>query len=107
MLQPNGAATATTRNRIARVNANGSLDTGFDPKADNAVTSLVVQADVPADPPLTLRELVEVTQPAAQPVEFHCYRTDIDPLQAVRDTCPAEPFGLPPHSHSVLKQVRE
>ncbi|MEO7317870.1 MAG: delta-60 repeat domain-containing protein, partial [Chthoniobacteraceae bacterium] len=44
-LQPNGAASPTTRNRIARVNANGTLDTGFDPKANGAVYSVAVQAD--------------------------------------------------------------
>ncbi|MBL9158645.1 MAG: hypothetical protein JNJ70_14290 [Verrucomicrobiales bacterium] len=33
------------RNRIARLNANGSLDTGFNPTADNAVYSIVVQPD--------------------------------------------------------------
>ncbi len=44
-LQPNGAASATSRNRIARVNADGTLDTGFDPKADNVVYSVAVQAD--------------------------------------------------------------
>ena len=30
-LQPNGAATATTRNHLARLNADGSLDTSFNP----------------------------------------------------------------------------
>ncbi len=37
----------TTRNGIARLNANGSLDKEFDPGsgADNTVTSIVVQAD--------------------------------------------------------------
>ncbi len=44
-LQPNGAASATSRNRIARLNADGTLDTGFDPKADNVVYSVAVQAD--------------------------------------------------------------
>ena len=44
-LQPNGAASATTRNRIARVNADGTLDAGFDPNVDNYVNSVVVQAD--------------------------------------------------------------
>ncbi|MEQ1750695.1 MAG: choice-of-anchor D domain-containing protein, partial [Prosthecobacter sp.] len=44
-LQPNGAASATSRNRIARVFADGTLDTGFDPKADNVVYSVAVQAD--------------------------------------------------------------
>ena len=44
-LQPNGAPTPTTRNHIARVNADGSLDTGFDPNANFAVQCLVVQPD--------------------------------------------------------------
>jgi uncharacterized delta-60 repeat protein/uncharacterized repeat protein (TIGR01451 family) len=44
-LQPNGAATPTTRNGIARLNSDGSLDTGFDPNANNQVYSLAVQAD--------------------------------------------------------------
>ena len=44
-LQPNGAATATARQYVARVNANGSLDTGFDPKANDGVYSVAVQAD--------------------------------------------------------------
>jgi len=44
-LQPNGAATSTTRNRIARLNPDGSLDSGFDPNANNFVNSLTVQAD--------------------------------------------------------------
>ncbi|HEY8960623.1 MAG TPA: delta-60 repeat domain-containing protein, partial [Luteolibacter sp.] len=33
------------RNHIARLNANGSLDTAFNPDADNPVSSLVMQAD--------------------------------------------------------------
>ncbi|AKC82988.1 hypothetical protein IMCC26134_09730 [Verrucomicrobia bacterium IMCC26134] len=44
-LQPNGAATATTRNRIARLNADGTLDEGFDPNANGTVSSLALQAD--------------------------------------------------------------
>jgi uncharacterized delta-60 repeat protein len=44
-LQPNGAVNATTRNRIARVNQDGTLDTVFDPNANNAVNSIVAQAD--------------------------------------------------------------
>ncbi|HVU22935.1 MAG TPA: putative Ig domain-containing protein [Opitutus sp.] len=36
-VRPNGAATATTRNRIARFNADGTLDTSFDPSANNTV----------------------------------------------------------------------
>ena len=44
-LQPNGAASATTRNRIARLTSNGTLDNGFDPNANNSVYSIVVQTD--------------------------------------------------------------
>jgi uncharacterized delta-60 repeat protein len=44
-LQPNGAATATTRNRVARVNADGSLDMTFDPNANGRVYSAAVQRD--------------------------------------------------------------
>ncbi len=44
-LQPNGAASPTTRNDIARVNADGTLDTGFDPRANSTVYSVAVQAD--------------------------------------------------------------
>ena len=45
MLQPNGAGSGTERNRIARMNADGSLDTGFDPKANANVNSVAVQTD--------------------------------------------------------------
>jgi uncharacterized delta-60 repeat protein len=44
-LQPNGAVATTARQRIARVNADGTLDTGFDPKANNTVNSMAIQAD--------------------------------------------------------------
>ena len=44
-LQPNGAASPTTRWRIARVNADGTLDTGFDPKANADIYSVGLQAD--------------------------------------------------------------
>ncbi len=44
-LQPNGAGTATARNNIARVNADGTLDPGFDPKPNGSVHSVAVQAD--------------------------------------------------------------
>ena len=46
-LQPNGAASATSRVGIARVNADGSLDTGFDPRINDFgyVTSIVEQPD--------------------------------------------------------------
>ncbi|HWA86808.1 MAG TPA: putative Ig domain-containing protein [Opitutus sp.] len=43
-VRPNGATTATTRNRVARFNADGTLDTGFDPNANNTVLALA-QAD--------------------------------------------------------------
>jgi uncharacterized delta-60 repeat protein len=42
-LQPNGAATATTRNAMARLNADGTLDTEFDPKPNGAV--VVIKRD--------------------------------------------------------------
>ncbi|HEY1765318.1 MAG TPA: putative Ig domain-containing protein [Opitutaceae bacterium] len=41
-LQPNGAATATTRNCIARINSDGSLDTAFDPEANGSVMAIAV-----------------------------------------------------------------
>lgn len=44
-LQPNGAATATVRNRIARLNPDGSLDTGFNPDADGQVNCVLIQSD--------------------------------------------------------------
>ncbi|MBI4622248.1 MAG: hypothetical protein HY736_03370, partial [Verrucomicrobia bacterium] len=42
---PGGAAGATTRNRIARLNPSGTVDSEFDPDANNGVTSLAVQRD--------------------------------------------------------------
>ncbi len=44
-INPNASAPFVTRNHIARVNADGSVDTGFDPNADNHVSSVVVQPD--------------------------------------------------------------
>jgi len=44
-LQPNGAAVPTTRNRIARVNADGALDAGFNPDASTEVGTVALQAD--------------------------------------------------------------
>lgn len=44
-LQPNNELGATTRNRIARVNADGSLELGFDPSADSRIKSIAVQAN--------------------------------------------------------------
>ncbi|MDB6095162.1 MAG: Ig family protein [Verrucomicrobia bacterium] len=44
-LQPAGAATATLRANMARVNADGSLDAGYDPNLNNGVTKLVVEQD--------------------------------------------------------------
>src|ERR1700688_334309 len=43
-LSPNGGPTVT-RNHIARLNPDGTLDTSFDPNADNVVESIAVQAD--------------------------------------------------------------
>lgn len=42
-LQPNGPASATTRNRVARLNANGTLDTAFNPNVNGIVRCVVVQ----------------------------------------------------------------
>ena len=44
-LQPNGAVAGTTRNRIARIHADGSLDAVFNPRASNNVYSVVLQPD--------------------------------------------------------------
>ncbi len=43
-LSPNGGA-PVTRNRIARLNPDGTLDTAFNPNASNAVFAIVLQAD--------------------------------------------------------------
>src|ERR1017187_9784523 len=43
-LSPNGGA-AVTRNRIARLNPDGTLDTAFDPNANGAVYAIAVQED--------------------------------------------------------------
>src|SRR5205814_6663608 len=43
-LSPNGGA-AVTRNHIARLNPDGTLDTAFDPNANGSVFSIAVQAD--------------------------------------------------------------
>ena len=43
-LSPNGGA-AVTRNRIARVNPDGTLDTNFNPNANFDVNTIAVQAD--------------------------------------------------------------
>ena len=43
-LSPNGGA-AVTRNRIARLNPDGTLDTAFNPNANGAVFAIAVQAD--------------------------------------------------------------
>src|SRR5438552_4160276 len=43
-LSPNGGA-AVTRNFIARLNPDGTLDTAFDPNANSSVYSIAVQAD--------------------------------------------------------------
>jgi Domain of unknown function (DUF5122) beta-propeller len=43
-LSPNGGV-AITRHRIARLNADGTLDTVFNPNANDSVSQIVVQAD--------------------------------------------------------------
>src|SRR5438309_1751966 len=43
-LSPNGGATVT-RNRIARLNPDGTLDIAFDPSANGEVDAIAVQAD--------------------------------------------------------------
>ena len=43
-LPPNGGA-AVMRNRIARLNPDGTLDTAFNPNANGSVFSIAVQAD--------------------------------------------------------------
>jgi uncharacterized delta-60 repeat protein len=44
MLSPNGGA-PVTRNRIARLNPDGTLDAAFNPNADGVVYAIAVQAD--------------------------------------------------------------
>jgi uncharacterized delta-60 repeat protein len=43
--QENGRTTTTTRNHIARLNVDGTVDADFDPNANNGVTALAVQPD--------------------------------------------------------------
>ncbi|WP_414662592.1 hypothetical protein [Horticoccus sp. 23ND18S-11] len=43
--QPAGDSAPTFRNRIARLNASGTVDSEFNPNADNGVTALAVQRD--------------------------------------------------------------
>jgi uncharacterized delta-60 repeat protein len=44
-LRPNSATTITTRNRLARLNADGTLDTTFDPNFNNTVLAVALQSD--------------------------------------------------------------
>jgi uncharacterized delta-60 repeat protein len=44
-LQPNGAPSPTLRNRLARLNADGTLDDEFNPNIDGDVRSVVIQMD--------------------------------------------------------------
>ncbi len=44
-LDPTGVVGYTSRAFIARVNDDGTLDTGFDPKANNVVNSIALQTD--------------------------------------------------------------
>ena len=43
-LQPNGAATTTSRNRVARLNSDGTVDS-FDPNASDIINAIAIQAD--------------------------------------------------------------
>ena len=42
-LQPNGASSPTARGCAARVNADGSLDTGFDPEPNGSVSTILIE----------------------------------------------------------------
>jgi uncharacterized delta-60 repeat protein len=42
---PVGASTATQRSNLARLNANGTLDTGFDPAPNSSISALALQSD--------------------------------------------------------------
>jgi uncharacterized delta-60 repeat protein len=42
---PNGATEATTRNFIARINTDGTVDSAFNPSAGSAVNAMAVQSD--------------------------------------------------------------
>ncbi|HVW20936.1 MAG TPA: delta-60 repeat domain-containing protein [Opitutaceae bacterium] len=44
-VQPNEALSPTARNRIARINADGSVDTSFNPNANNQIYAIAVQSD--------------------------------------------------------------
>jgi uncharacterized delta-60 repeat protein len=44
ILRPNGGA-IVTRNRIARLNADGTLDNSFNPNANSTVSAIAIQAD--------------------------------------------------------------
>ncbi|HEY1792163.1 MAG TPA: putative Ig domain-containing protein [Opitutaceae bacterium] len=44
-LQPNGSESPTTRNCLARINSDGSLDTGFDPEPNGSVQTILVLGD--------------------------------------------------------------
>ena len=44
-LQPGASGAAVTRNRIARLNADGSVDAAFNPNPNGAIATLALQAD--------------------------------------------------------------
>jgi uncharacterized delta-60 repeat protein len=44
-IQPNGAGSPVLRNRIARLNPDGTVDMSFDPNAGDSVTCMALQAD--------------------------------------------------------------
>ena len=58
--QPNGAAATTTRNFVARFNADGSLDQNFNPNPNGAIAAIVVQ---PSDGKIILGGVFTTLQP--------------------------------------------
>lgn len=44
-VQPNATGTATSRNYVARINNDGTLDTSFDPNANGIVAAVAIQSD--------------------------------------------------------------
>jgi uncharacterized delta-60 repeat protein len=45
MLQPNGATSATSRNYLARLNADGTLDAAFNPQPNGSIRTALMQPD--------------------------------------------------------------
>lgn len=91
-LKPNGAASSTPKRGIARVNADGTLDTGFAPNNVSTIDCMALQADgkilvggyftVPTFSGVIFtskRNLVRLTDAGALDVSF-----DLDPNSSVR-----------------------